>query len=120
MTTSTLSNGSTAERQTPWRVMWAWIAVGLTPVGVFVGFILGYVLGLDPNIEDPLTGWDAAWRVIILWLIVVALPIGGMILGWSARRHDEGSALAAIVVNALVFGLLTLMTLGGGLADAFG
>lgn len=120
MSTSTLSNGSTAERQTPWRVMWAWIAVGLTPVGLFVGFILGYALGLDPSIEDPLTGWDAAWRVIILWLIVVALPIAGMILGWSARRHGEASARAALVVNALLFGLLTWMTLVGGLSDAFG
>ena len=121
MSTFTPPQGpTTADAHSPWRVVLAWIAVGLTPVALIVGFVLGYALGLDPSIEDPLTGWDAAWRVVILWLIVVALSVTGMVLGWSARQQGERSALAAFVINALVFVALTLITLVTGLVDAFG
>lgn len=121
MSTSTMSRGPTdTDGTSSWRITWAWLAVGMTPVAFMVGFVLGYALGLDPSIEDPLVGWDAAWRVVVLWLVVVALPVAGMVLGWSARRRHEPSALAAILFNALFFIGLTLMTLVGGLADALG
>ncbi len=121
MSTYTMSQGPTAsDSHTPWRVVLAWVAVAATPVALTVGFVLGYALGLDPSIADPLTGWDAAWRVVILWMVVAALPATGMLLGWSARRHAEASALAAIIVNALVFAFVTLVSLVSGLFDAFG
>lgn len=104
----------------PWRVVFSWIAVALTPVALVVGFVLGYALGLDPTIEDPLSGWDAAWRVVILWLVVAGASIVGLALGTSARRRHEPGATAAVVVNGLVFALLTLVTLVAGLVDAFG
>jgi hypothetical protein len=121
MSTYTMSQGPTASNShTPWRIVLAWVAVVAIPVALTVGFVLGYALGLDPSIADPLTGWDAAWRVVILWMVVAALPVAGMLLGWSARRHAEASALAAIIVNALVFAFVTLVTLVAGLFDAFG
>lgn len=108
-----------ATSATPWRVILSWLALLLTPVELVIGFVLGYGLGLDPSIENPLTGWDAAWRVVILWLVVVAGSVVGIALGVSARRHGERSAVGAVVVNALLFGFLTLITLGTGLWDAF-
>lgn len=119
-TTTTPSLQATPAGTQPWRVVLAWVAVGLTPVSLVVGFVLGYAFGLDPSIADPLTGWDAAWRIVLLWLIVVAFAVAGLLLAWSARRRGERSATAAVVVNALVFALLTFMTLGEGLLDAFG
>jgi hypothetical protein len=84
---------------------------------LIVGFVLGYAFGLDPSIANPLTGWNAAWRIVLLWLIVVAFSLSGLILAWSARKRGERTATAALVVNALVFALLTFMTLGEGLID---
>ena len=121
MNASTVSPRPTiSDDHTSWRVAVAWGAVLLTPVAFAFGFVLGYALGLDPSIADPLTGWDAAWRVVILWLVVVALSVAGMAMGWRAHRHGEPLARTAIAVNALVFVVLTLMTLVGGLVDAFG
>lgn len=120
MNASTISQGPPASgNRSPWRVTIAWGAVLLTPIAFAVGFVLGYALGLDPTIANPLTGWDAAWRVVILWLIVVALSVVGMLMGWSAHRHGEPFARAATAVNAVVFVVLTLLTLVGGLVDAF-
>ena len=120
MNASAISQGPTVSgNPTPWRVAVAWGAVLLTPIAFAVGFVMGYALGLDPSIANPLTGWDAAWRVVILWLIVVALSVVGIVMGWSAHRHGEPLARTATVVNALVFVVLTLMTLVSGLVDAF-
>ena len=120
MNASTMSHGPTvAGSHTPWRVAVAWGAVLLTPIAFAVGFVLGYALGLDPSIANPLTGWDAAWRVVILWLVVVGASVVGMVMGWCAHRHAEPSARVAVAMNAIVFVVLTLMTLVGGLVDAF-
>jgi hypothetical protein len=108
MNTSTMSPPpTTADRDTPWRVALAWVAVALTPFEFAVGFVMGYALGLDPTIENPVVGWDAVWRVVILWLIVVALSLIGLALSWSARRHGETSALGALIVNGMLFAGLT-------------
>lgn len=120
MNTSTRSQvASTGSRGTPWRVTLAWVAVVLTPLELVVGFVMGYALGLDPSIENPVVGWDAVWRVVILWLIVVALSLIGMVLSWGARQRGETSAVAALVVNGLLFAGLTVITLVAGLIDAF-
>ena len=120
MTTAVPAQNSRSPSRATWRVAFAWIAVVLTPAALVIGFVMGYVIGLDPSIADPVTGWDAAWRVVILWLIVVAFSVAGVVLAWSARRNGEPSALAALVVNALVFTALTVITLVAGMVDAFG
>ena len=116
-------NGSAVVRQTPrqqpWRAVAAWVAVALTPFVFIVGFVLGYALVGDPNEPTAPTGWDAAWRVVLLWIVVVAVSVVGMAIGVSARHRHETSATAAVVANAAVFTLLTVMTLVGGLVDAF-
>jgi hypothetical protein len=118
-TTAAPSPPQTPANTQPWRTVLAWVAVGLTPVSLIVGFVLGYAFGLDPSIVDPLTGWNAAWRVVLLWLIVVAFSLSGLLLAWSARTHGERTATAALVANGVVFTLLTFMTLVAGLLDAF-
>lgn len=117
---TTTANFTAPARPTPWRVTLAWVAVVLTPAELVVGFVMGYAIGLDPSIENPVTGWDAAWRVVVLWLIVAAMSIVGMLLSWSARRHHESTATAALIVNAVVMAALTAITLVPGLIDAFG
>lgn len=96
----------------------SWLAVVLLPVMFVAWFVLGSLLIGDPNEPTAPKGWDGAWRVVVLWLIVSTSPVAGIVFGRRAVRRNEQGGHAAFVTNIAVFGLLTALTLGGGLSDA--
>jgi uncharacterized membrane protein len=120
MSTSVAPRSTRPPSSPPWRVVGAWVALILTPVELVLGFVLGYAIGLDPSVADPVTGWDAAWRVVVLWMCVVAASLTGTLLSIAARRRGEPSATAALVLNVLALAGLTFVTLVTGLLSAAG
>jgi hypothetical protein len=98
----------------------AWLAVAMLPVQLVGGFVLGSILLGDPNAADAHTGWDGAWRVLLLWALLEVPPVLG--IRWARHAEHEGdrTARTALVVNALVFLFFVLVTLVGGLSDALG
>lgn len=96
----------------------AWMAAALLPVVLLVGFTAGSALVGDPNAADAYTGWDAAWRVVVLWLGVVLVPVLGVVWAMEGRRRHEAGAGGPLVVNGLIVLLLTGTTLVGGLLDS--
>jgi len=120
MSTSVAPRSTRPTSSPPWRVVGAWVALALTPVELVVGFVLGYAIGLDPSVADPVTGWDAAWRVVVLWMCVVVASLAGTLLSIAARRRGEPSATAALVLNVLALAGLTFVTLVTGLLSAAG
>lgn len=111
------TTGGTVTRTAPDTFV-SWLAVVLLPVLFVVWFVLGSVLIGDPNEPTAPKGWDGAWRVVVLWLIVSTAPVVGIVFGRRAVRRNEQGGRAAFVTNIVVFGLLTALTLGGGLSDA--
>ena len=109
--------GGTVRRTAPDTFV-SWLAVVLLPVLFVVWFVLGSLLIGDPNEPTAPKGWDGAWRVVVLWLIVAIAPVVGIVFGRRAVRRNEQGGRAALVTNVVIFGLLTALTLGGGLSDA--
>lgn len=97
----------------------SWLTVALLPV-LFVGwFVVGSLLIGDPNEPGAPEGWDAAWRVVVLWLLVLTAPAVGIVFGRRAVNRDEAGGRGAFLANAVLAVALTALTLGGGLLDAF-
>lgn len=103
----------------PPHVRRAWIAVGLFPAVLVAGFVIGSLLVGDPNDPRSPHDWDGAWRVILLWAGIEVIPLLGIHWAMQARRLKEAGALNPLLVNALLFLLLTGTTLVGGLLDSF-
>ena len=95
----------------------SWLAFAATPAVLAVGFWLGYGLVGDPNEPGAPRGWEGAWRILVLWAAVEVVPVIGIVLGLRAARRREAAGRAAVVANALVFLVLTALTLVGGLVD---
>lgn len=109
--------GGTVTRTAPDAFV-SWLAVVLLPVLFVAWFVLGSLLIGDPNEPTAPKGWDGAWRVVVLWLLVSLAPVVGIVFGRRALRRNEQGGRAAFITNIVIFGLLTALTLGGGLSDA--
>lgn len=100
-----------------WHVTASWIAVALVPFVFPLWFALGAMLVGDPNEPTAPHGWDDAWRVVVLWITVEIVPTIGIVFGRRASLQGEPGARTPLIVNSLIFGALTLLTLVGGLSD---
>jgi hypothetical protein len=98
----------------------SWVAVALVPFLFGLWFWFGMALIGDPNEPTAPKGWDGAWRVTLLWIVVEIVPVAGVVFGRRATRRGEPGGRAALVTNALIFVGLTLVTLVGGLSDVIG
>lgn len=114
-----MAHSPTAGRlpRSSWHVTVSWIAVALVPFVFPLWFVLGMALVGDPNEPTAPHGLDDVWRVVVLWLAVVIVPAIGIVSGRRASLQGEPGARAPLIVNSLIFGALTLLTLVGGLSD---
>jgi hypothetical protein len=114
-----MAHSPTAGRlpRSSWHVTGSWIAVALVPIVFPLWFVLGMMLVGDPNEPSAPQGWDGVWRVVVLWLAVAIVPVIGIVSGRRATRDGEPGARTPLIVNSLIFGALTLLTLVGGLSD---
>ena len=95
------------------------IALAFIPVSVMASFVIGSILIGDPNVPGGPEGWDAEWRVALIWLLFASPAIIGL---WFARRGvkaGEPGSRTALLVTGVAFALMTLISLVSGSMEAF-
>ena len=95
------------------------VALVFIPVAMFVGFIVGSVLIGDPNVASSPQDWDAEWRVILLWMLIMLPAVVGFTLGVRAIKAGERSGRLGVILNGLAAVFLTVITLVSGSIEAF-
>jgi len=91
-----------------WSAVWAWVCVALTPVGPVVAAYGGEVV---PDAVGDIVGG------VILFLLILAAPIAGLVLGLRAIRAGQRSGTAAAVVSGTLLALF-LLAVGFELIEA--
>jgi hypothetical protein len=94
-------------------------ALALIPVTLVLSFVVGSILVGDPNVPGGPEGWDAEWRVVLIWLLFASPAIIGL---WFARRGmkaGERGSKKALVVNGVALALMTMISLVPGSVEAF-
>ncbi len=88
----------------------AWVAVALTPVGLFLALVAGFAWAEAPE------GGVAPWSLgtVPVALLAVAAPMAAVILAIRAARAGERSGRAAVWVSVLLLlGMFVLVGVGG-------
>ena len=87
--------------------LWAWVAVALTPVGLFLAVLAGFAWAEAP------AGGVATWSLgtVPYALLGVIAPTAAVILAIRAARAGERSGRIAVAVSVLLL-LGTLVLLG--------
>ncbi len=87
--------------------LWAWVAVALTPVGLFLAVLAGFAWAEAP------AGGVATWSLgtVPYALLGVIAPTAAVILAIRAARAGERSGRIAVAVSVLLL-LGTLVWLG--------
>jgi hypothetical protein len=107
-------DGSTVKRSATAR---AWIAAGLTLVGLGAGLAVAYaVAGVAGVTLDPATGPGpkTSEKLIvysIAGLVWIAAPIATLVLAWKPARSGNRSATAAFAVGILLLGVMLTVTI---------
>ena len=110
-----------AEAKVPWgkNARNSVSALALIPITIVASFVIGSILIGDPNVPGGPEGWDAEWRVVLIWLLFVSPAIIGL---WFARRGvkaEEPGSRTALLVCGVAFALMTLISLVSGSMEAF-
>ena len=94
-------------------------ALALIPVSFALSFLVGSILIGDPNVAGAPERWDAEWRVVLIWLLFVSPAIIGLWFARRAMKAGERGSKTALLVNGVVFALMTLISLVSGSLEAF-
>ena len=95
------------------------IALAFIPVSFAASFVIGSILIGDPNVPGGPEGWDAEWRVVLTWLLFAAPAIVGLWLAQRGVKAAEPGSKTALLINGVVFTLMTLISLVSGSVEAF-
>lgn len=79
------------------RLIAAWVAVGLIPVGLVVAIVVGSFLG-GPEPETAGVGVILTAAVVAVGIMLIA-PIAAIVLGERARRAGARWGLAPLIIG---------------------
>ena len=117
MNVSLLERNQT-ERPARRLVAWAWVAIGLAPVGVALAVVALFSLASLMNVElfpadesQGATFLEGLILTVVTAVVAVVAPTVAVILSVKATRNDEPSAKAARIVAIALLAVVSVLLL---------
>lgn len=110
-----------AEPKEPWgkNARVTFVTLALIPIVFAASFVFGTILIGDPNVPGGPEGWDAEWRVVLVWLLFASPAIVGLWFAQRGVKAGEAGSKTARMINGALLAVMTLISLVPGSLDAF-